>query len=436
MEALGPFEAAPILAVAVSGGADSMALALLAHDWAQARSGRAIALTVDHGLRPASADEAANVQAWMSGQGIESHILRWRGEKPPTRIQERAREARYRLLCGWCHGAGVLHLLLGHHRQDQAETLLHRLFRGSGAHGLAGMAPLVETPFVRLLRPLLACAPDELRALLVERRQGWLEDPSNRDPRFARTALRALSACSPQPADLVLAAQPRMARARAAMDDAVAALAARTMRIHPAGFAVADRAALRAASPEIAVTLLARAAGTVGGAPYACGAERARCAFERIVADERGDVSRPAGTTLARCRLIGRGDRLLVCREARGLPCPQSLPAEGLVGWDGRLRVWLDAGRREMAGTVVIRPFRPSDLADLREGNADGGLRRLPPSVRTSLPVGCDAAGRAVAPPYWGAGECPGPFPAMVVHIGWCPRYGITGAGYFLVREN
>src|SRR5512144_1702125 len=156
MEELAPFESSPHLAVAVSGGADSMALGLLAHDWAVARGGRVTALTVDHGLRPASAKEAAVVGSWMSACGIEHHVLRWRGEKPASAVQNAARIARYRLLCEWCRQANVMHLLLGHHSGDQSETILHRLVRGSGIFGLAGISPLVETSEVRLLRPLLA----------------------------------------------------------------------------------------------------------------------------------------------------------------------------------------------------------------------------------------------------------------------------------------
>ena len=432
MRELGPFEAPPLLAAAVSGGADSVALAILAHDWARRQGGRAIALIVDHGLRAGSAAEAAQVGARMTARGMEAHVLPWRGEKPLTRIQERAREARYHLLCGWCREAGVFHLLLGHHRQDQAETLLHRLVRGSGIHGLAGMAPLVETPFVRLLRPLLSFAPERLRAMLVERGQDWLEDPSNRDARFARTALRAMSAQSSTPADVVLAARPRMAVARAAMEEAVAALAAQTCRIHPAGFAVADRALLRTAATEIAVHLLDRIVSAIGGAAYACGLEQAREAHERIVTHTVDDGPGGATMTLARCRLIAHGDTLLVCREARGLPSPQVLPKEGIEAWDGRLRVWRAAGQSEMAGSLVIRPFRPSDLPDLRERNGDRWLRLLPAPTRGSLPVGCDADGRAMASPLWRTGVAEASFPSMVVNIRWYPRYGITGPGYFL----
>ncbi|MEX2647596.1 MAG: tRNA lysidine(34) synthetase TilS, partial [Alphaproteobacteria bacterium] len=154
MEACGPFEHSPLVAVATSGGADSLALALLAHDWAVRRGGRAIGLVVDHALRRESATEAAEVAAWLGAAGIEPVVLRWHGPKPCGGVQAAARGARYALLESWCRDAGVLHLLLGHQRDDQAETVLMRRRRRAGP-GLAGMAPTVETRDVRVTRPLL-----------------------------------------------------------------------------------------------------------------------------------------------------------------------------------------------------------------------------------------------------------------------------------------
>jgi tRNA(Ile)-lysidine synthase len=155
VERLGPLEKRPHLAVAVSGGADSLSLALFAAAWARKRGGCASALTVDHGLRPEAAAEARRVGRWLRARGIEHRIIAWRGTKPAANIQAAARAARYGLLSAWCARHGVLHLLLAHHADDQAETYLMRLARGSGVDGLAAMAPVHELPSVRVLRPLL-----------------------------------------------------------------------------------------------------------------------------------------------------------------------------------------------------------------------------------------------------------------------------------------
>src|SRR5712692_9076186 len=132
MAGLGPFEARPRLAVAVSGGPDSLALAILCHRWAAARGGEAFALSVDHRLRPESAAEVRQVRRWLRALGIPHHVLVWKrpGARPSSALQAAARAARYGLLAQWCSRRGVLHLALAHHAGDQAETVLMRLARG------------------------------------------------------------------------------------------------------------------------------------------------------------------------------------------------------------------------------------------------------------------------------------------------------------------
>ena len=237
MAALGPFEPGPVIAVGVSGGADSLALALLVKGWAAKRGGRVVALTVDHGLRVGSAREAREVARWLKRRGLEHHVLRWQGAKPRTGIPAAARAARYRLLTDWCRRAGVLHLALGHHLEDQAETFLLRLARGSGVDGLAAMAPVTELGGVRLLRPLLDVEKERLRASLRRRGQEWIEDPSNADPGFARTRMRAqlpeLAAEGLTPGRLATTAA-RMARARNALEAEVARNLAYAVDLHPA----------------------------------------------------------------------------------------------------------------------------------------------------------------------------------------------------------
>jgi len=182
MAALGPFERNARVAVALSGGPDSMALCVLADAWARRRGGRVVALTVDHGLRSDSATEAAVVGGWMGTLGIAHQVLAWEGTKPRSGVQAKARAARYELLTGWCRRAGILHLVLAHEMEDQAETILMRLTRGSGRHGLAGMSAVSETSGVRILRPLLGVGRERLTATLRARRR--------RGSRTRRTSIR------------------------------------------------------------------------------------------------------------------------------------------------------------------------------------------------------------------------------------------------------
>ncbi|TAN55437.1 MAG: tRNA lysidine(34) synthetase TilS, partial [Magnetospirillum sp.] len=271
MARLGPFESRPRLAVAVSGGGDSLALVLLAAEWAGAQGGEVVAVTVDHRLRPASGEEAARVGHWLGAHGIGHRTLTWDGMKPAADLQAAARRARYELLGAFCRSAGILHLLLAHHREDQAETLLLRLGRGSGVDGLAAMAMDRPTRWGRLLRPLLDTPRQRLRATLSVRGQPWIEDPSNSSAVFARVRLRQLApalAAEGLGADRLAATARRLARVRDALEQAVAEAACRSVVLHPAGFARCDAAVLARLPDEIGLRLLARLVSVMGGGEY------------------------------------------------------------------------------------------------------------------------------------------------------------------------
>lgn len=191
MKRIGYFESTPVLAVAVSGGADSVALLHLTNGWAKERGGKVIALTVNHNLRPEAVQEAAQVNKWCESHGIEQHILCWQSPSPVhSSIQENARIARYQLMIRWCNDNNVLHLLTAHHRDDQVETMFFRLARGSGLDGLSSMSVQNVVDGVRLLRPLLAIPKSSLVEYLGEEKQKWLEDPSNQNPLYARVHIR------------------------------------------------------------------------------------------------------------------------------------------------------------------------------------------------------------------------------------------------------
>ena len=178
------------LAVAVSGGADSLALLLLAHELAQKKGSHVVALTVDHQLRTESTEEAHQVKQWAQDLGIQHVILDWVGDKPQSRLQESARKMRYALLTNWCKQNHMSALLLGHHQQDQEETFWLRLSAGSGLEGLAGMNKRTIKEDITCLRPLLDFSKERLQATLLDRSQAWIEDPSNHKPHFFRGRLR------------------------------------------------------------------------------------------------------------------------------------------------------------------------------------------------------------------------------------------------------
>jgi tRNA(Ile)-lysidine synthase len=190
-----PFARAKALLIAVSGGPDSTALLLMASEWAKRRGKTRIeAATVDHGLRPESADEAKAVGEICARLGVTHRVLHWKGAKPATRLQERAREARYRLLVDHAKALGADAVMTAHHADDQAETVLFRLLRGSGLAGLRGMDVMTARDGMTIARPLIGLKKRDLIAFANARAAPFIDDPSNSDPRFARTRLRALLA--------------------------------------------------------------------------------------------------------------------------------------------------------------------------------------------------------------------------------------------------
>lgn len=245
---------AKAIVLAVSGGPDSIALMLMAADWA--KSGDAppvLVATVDHGLRPESRHEAEQVSLWAKALGLPHRILSWGGEKPKTRIQERARDARYGLLCAYAAEAGADCLATAHHADDQAETILFRLLRGSGLKGLAGMAFATPRGGLTHVRPLLDWTKDDLVALCHDRRHAFFDDPSNRNPAYARARLRRLSGVLAENGldrGALLRLGTRAARADAALQARAVALAAELQNLAEPGFE-ADISPLRAESEEI-----------------------------------------------------------------------------------------------------------------------------------------------------------------------------------------
>jgi tRNA(Ile)-lysidine synthase len=286
MAPLGPFEPAPRLAVAVSGGPDSMALALLAQRWTRARGGELIALHVDHGLRAESAGEARRVRGWLRRREVPSALLRWRGEKPSGNLQAAARSARYALLENWCRRSGILHLLVAHHRDDQAETMLMRLARGSLSFGLAGMPAISEREHVRLLRPLLAIGKSRLLATLEAIGQDWIEDPSNREPRFARTGVRRALAENPAGAAALAARALELGRERIAEGKRVAECLVRAVTLLPHGGALLDRRALLRCGTPVARRALADLLATVAGREHPARSERVAALHAALMAAE------------------------------------------------------------------------------------------------------------------------------------------------------
>jgi tRNA(Ile)-lysidine synthase len=419
-----PFESNPALAVAVSGGRDSMALALLAADWVGEAGGTLTALTVDHGLRPEAVAEARQVGDWLRARGISHVTLTWRGHRPRSRIQAAARAARYLLIEDYCAAHGILHVLLGHQRDDQRETVRMRAARQSSGGGLAGMSAIRETMQVRLLRPLLAFSRRRLAATLAARGQAWIDDPSNENLAYERARVRA-AATHLAAADIAVADRRRHAAAatRHAAETVVSAAASRCVALMPQGYARIDAVAFTALARQVRLDLLARCVTTVGGRSYPPHGARLGRLVEALAA---GNLGR--GRTLAGCRILpapgARGAAWLVVgetpRDAGGVPL---LPGARLV-WDGRFDVRTPAS---LSAGLVIGALGTDGWRQIAADAAPPAT--LPAAARTALPA-LWRDGMVYAAPHVGFGGMPG------LALTFAPVRALSDAGFAKNCEN
>lgn len=361
---LAPLSRFPHVALAVSGGPDSLALMRLAARW-RAELGLALklsVLTVDHGLRPSSREEALTVGRLAAELGLPHAILTWEQEPHSASLQARARAARYDLMAAYCHEHDIPALVTAHHLDDQAETFLMRLKRGSGLDGLAAIPERGAWAGIAILRPLLDVPKARLVATLDEAGIAFASDPSNVDPRFERARVRgsteALERLGLTSEALALSAR-RLRRAREALDHAAQDFLAAHSETSEAGYALIDRDALASAPQEIALRVLAQLIGAVGGGETPLRLAKLEALLAALMEDP-GKVH-----TLGRCRLEPISGRLGIFREVRGrgLPVARLLPGERTL-WDNRFRIELGANEPE---PITVRALGESGLRALRD---------------------------------------------------------------------
>ena len=321
------------IGLAVSGGGDSTALAVLA---AEALGGeRLVILTLDHGLRADAKDDVAAVKALGARLGIQV-VAGIACTAPRGSLQAWARRERYAFFAEMAERHGLSAVALGHTLDDQAETFLLRLARGSGLRGLAAMRPDTEMEGIRLLRPLLGATRDSLRAALSCRGVSWREDVSNADARFDRTVVRALLprlGAIGLTRERLAATTRHLARASEAVDAMVRALLANTATAHRDGAVTLDRAQWETAPREVRLRALAAVIQAVGG-------DHAPPRFSGLERLETALLEGGAPMTLGHTVVVTDGGHLRVWREARDIAPLALAPGETGV-FDGRYRAAL-----------------------------------------------------------------------------------------------
>ncbi len=377
--------------VAVSGGADSLALLLLAAE-RNLRHGLPPphAVTVDHGLRPASKEEALQVAQWAKSHAIPHTILTWRGRKPARNLQAQAREVRYGLIGDWMTVNRVQSLFTGHTLTDQAETFLLRLARGSGLDGLGCMAPMAPFPLpgfrdLNLVRPLLGFGHQRLTQTLQARKQPWLEDPSNHDDRFARVQVRSVL-----PALAAIGITPqRISHTTLHLRRARQAIAFESQRLVNSvkltrwGYGLISAKKFTDAPSEVALRALSDLLAAIGAQSYPPRFEQTQSIYEWLSLPACG----PAGRTVGGCRLarLPSGEILITREEGMLLKeNPSLLLTRGQMAlWDQRFEVSIP--KSAPAETYEVRALGPRGLKIAGRSSTLPGVE--PRRIAVALPV-------------------------------------------------
>jgi len=390
----------PAIALAVSGGADSLALMLLAQRWAAGITAapRLIVYSVDHGLRPEAADEVAMVLQVAASLGLPARGLSWRGDKPQAGLQEAARIARYRLMGAAMAEDGATVLLTAHHRHDQAETVLMRMAHGSGIEGLRGMAGTAQIEGIRVHRPLLGVDPSALLAVVEQAGLTPAQDPSNTDPHYERVrwrqALPQLSALGLDAAMLGLFAD-RMGEADAAIAQMADGCFAEIVQLDGFGAARIELAPFVGLSPAISTRLLGRVLNIVGGRqkPRALGqVERLRLAI--------AETGLPKATTVLGCVIRLKDGAIAIAREpGRSLPPDALLSAHGELVWDERFRIVNTSPQIDL--TASVADYLPRHRLE----EFLGFKVTAPPEAIRTAPIVRDAAGGVLSLGGWSFDE-------------------------------
>ena len=392
--------AEPAIGLAVSGGADSLALLLLAQRWARGlvKPPRLHVYSVDHRLRPEAANEVAMVLGVAQSLGVPATGLAWAGEKPHAGLQEAARLARYRLMGAAMAAEGVGVLLTAHHRQDQAETVLMRLAHGSGVEGLKGMAPTAMVEGVRVHRPLLDIEPEALRAVVEAAGLTPAADPSNTDTHYERVrwrqAMPGLAALGLDAAAIAVFAE-RMGEVDAAIAQMADGCFAEIVRLDGFGAARIELAPFVGLSPAISTRVLGRVLNIVGGRqkPRALGqVERLRQAI--------ADNALPKSTTVLGCVVRIKDNGIAVAREpGRTLPPDANLLPHGELVWDERFRIV--NGSDEAGLTASVADYLPRHRLE----EFLGFKVTAPAEAIRTAPIVRDAAGGVLSLGGWSFDE-------------------------------
>ena len=339
MDTLGPYEKNPHLAVAVSGGSDSLCLAILAQEWANNRGGKITVLIVDHGLRKNSGKECKETQNILKKRKIFSHCFKWKLSKIPKKgVQEKAREFRYNIFEDWCFKKNIVHLLVAHHFEDQKETFLMRLNNNSNIYGLACMPKILFKKKIRILRPLLDLKKKEIIKYLKEKKVNWIEDPTNVSSKYSRNRLRKIlpklekKGLTDNKLKKIL---KRAQKERKKIENKLADWLNKYVDINSLGYALINFSSLKLLNKDDFIFIFSRILNMISGSFYVPKSKYVYNFYKKIKSNETINHSNLGG-----CHIFFFKERLYVCREIFKKDRKQKINFQfNKIVWDNRFEI-------------------------------------------------------------------------------------------------
>lgn len=333
------FEQSPQIVLGVSGGPDSLALALLTKHWIDKIGGKLICLTVNHNLRPESENEAAYTSKLLKKYNIEHHILDWEGTKKKSNLQDQARKARISLLTNWCLNNKIKHLFLAHTQDDEVETFFMRLFRGSGLQGLSSIQHISEYNSVNIIHPLLNFKKEELERFLSEQDIKWITDPSNNNDQFLRVKIRKFLKSEIMndiiPYTLMLDRCKNgidsIKRANDLIEKQKNKIISEIIELHPEGYLTIKYSEFAKIPMELSLNILASCLITISGKHfYRPRFESLKLLYKHILSHSKKAI------TLWECEVKIKKNLIFIYHEVKKTTPPISIIDKNTIKWDNR----------------------------------------------------------------------------------------------------
>jgi tRNA(Ile)-lysidine synthase len=357
-------ESATKLAIAVSGGSDSMALCFMLHQCLKKERVELTALIIDHKLRKDSSQEAEKTSITLKKHNIKHHIIPWLGPKPLSNLQEKARIARYTLLTNYCLEHNIPYLATAHQEDDQAENFIMRLNHGSGIYGLAGIPQTNIFNQVMIMRPLLNFSKKELQDFLKEQNIDWIEDPSNQNEKFTRVKARKILVKRPKLTQVLINLTKIMARAKESIEYIVNQSMANLVTFFLQGYASFNLCQFNALPQEIKFRLLLKVLQKINTKEKPPRAERVEKLLNKLNSYKSFSAS-----TLYGCLISRKKDVLIITPEVNNINQSFSIPEgeEGRISWEKKFYLSISKELSTKYGELIIDRVNEHDWPDLKK---------------------------------------------------------------------